>query len=267
VSEFAKAVLKLPVSPQREREDRERKRLFQKQKAELKDAIIRDRRLTLQTRYIGYEIADALNFKTGYAWPSQKFLAEKTGFSERTIWAATKKLADSQTGIWFRRELDEKNYCYYPRFERLKEPPAPVDNTRKSQQVTPANAGVAICDLSSLRESPLRENLSDGFRKPIVLPPTHRAPDGSNDDRSRKVIELGDLDATITAIAHGEGKRRFVFYDSTPWQLWNEHLASQGLPPLRPRQHMMDGLLRIGCDVPTIYPPGHRRCKPRWSKP
>jgi hypothetical protein len=88
---------------------------------------------------VGYEMADMLNFKTGYAWPSQELLAEKIGCSVRTVREATAKLADSDTGLWFRRALDGKNYCYYPRFERLNVPVGSVDNTGKSRHATPAN--------------------------------------------------------------------------------------------------------------------------------
>jgi len=267
VSEFAKSVLKLPRAPEREFDERDRKRLFRKQKAELKDAIIFDKRLTPQARIIGYKIADLLNFTPGCSWPSQEYLAEQTGFSERTIRTSTKRLADSDFGLWFSRSLDGKNYCYFPRFDRLSQTLTPVENTGKSRPRTSANDGVLICRLSSI-QNPLKEIPEGAGERQTAQPIILRKAVGSADDRSRKIVALGDLDETLTAAARSEGKRQFVFCDSTPWQLWNEYLSSQGLPLLRPRQHMVSGALRTGSDVPTLYPPGYGRYRtPRNDRP
>jgi hypothetical protein len=263
MSEYAKAVLQLPVAPERREAEREAKRLFQKQKAELKDAIMRDARLTPSQRLIGYGIADRLNFKTGYAWPAQDTIAEKIGCVKRTVQRATDLLADGETGLWFRRELDGRNYCYFPRFERLKEPRQPVDNRRHFVHATGDISGVQNVTLSSLRD-PLKKEIPTGAcGQPIALPPDHRKPIGRMDDR-RKAIDLSNLDEQITAAARAEGNCAFVFLDSQPWHLWNEYRAGQGLPPLRPRQHYKNGLLRAGADMPTLYPPGYgRHCTPR----
>ena len=136
VSEFARAVLQHPVAAERREAEREANRLFKKLKVPFRDAVVRDKRLTRTQRLIGYEIADRLNFKTGYAWPSQELIAEKVRCDVRTVRRAMERLTHETTG-WFRRELDGKNYCYFPRFERLNQPPQPVENTGHLVQRTP----------------------------------------------------------------------------------------------------------------------------------
>ena len=263
MSEFARAVIELPVAPERREAEREAKKLFQKQKAEIRDAIVRDKRLTRTQRLIGYEIADRLNFKTGYAWPSQELIAEKSHCDERTVRRAMERLTHEKTG-WFRHQLDGRNYCYYPRFDRLNEPPNPVDNTGHLVHPTPDIHSGQNVRLSSLLEPIERENLSKPCGEPIALPPDKRKPIGRMDDRSGRIFDFGNQDEIITTAAQAEGNRAFVFLDSQPWRLWNEYRIGQGLPPLRPRQHQMNGLLRAGADVPTLYPPGYgRHCSPR----
>jgi hypothetical protein len=258
MSEYARAVHQLPVAPERREAEREAKRLFQKQKAELKDAILHDKRLSLKARMIGYEIADLLNFKTGYSWPSQRLIVEKIGCCERTVREVTKLLADEGSGLWFRRQLDGKNYCYYPRFERLKEAPSPVDDTGKMEHRTPAKVTGKNCRLSSLIDPIEKEIPTGACGQPIALPPDPRKPIGRMDDR-RKVIDLSNLDEIITTAARAEGSCAFVYLDSHPWHCWNEYRVAQGLLPLPHRQHQVNGLLRAGADVPTLYPPGYGR--------
>jgi DNA-binding transcriptional ArsR family regulator len=56
------------------------------------DRIRRDKDLTPSTRMIGAEIFSLLEFRTGDAWPSVMYLAEKLGLTDRTIKRATAAL-------------------------------------------------------------------------------------------------------------------------------------------------------------------------------
>lgn len=235
-------------SADRRREDEEaNRRRFAKQKALLKDAILHDRRLTPSARLIGYEIADHLNFKTGNAWPSRQRLAELTFFSVKTVERETKMLADDQCG-WFQRDIDGDSYCYTPRFDRLKRPEATAEG-RHSRPGGGDIRGVVNVALSSL-DIPI---ITDNPGKPLVSSTTAR-PEKTDDRRS--VIALGDQDELITISAAAAGCPRFVYENSAPWHCWTEYRQHQGLPPLPTRQHMVDGAIRTGWDVPTVYPPG-----------
>ena len=263
MSEYARAVIELPVAPERREAEREANKLFKKRATEMGRAIARDQRLTSTQRLIGLELVAGLNAKVGYAWPSQETIAQKVGCSKRTVQRATDLLADPETGLWFRRELDGANYCYFPRFERLNEPRRPVDNRRHFRHGTGDISGVANVTLYSLRDSFEKETLTRACPHPIALPPDVRKPINRMDDL-RRVFDLSNLDETITTAARAEGNPTFAFLDSQPWRLWNEYRVGQGLPPLRPRQHQMNGLLRAGADVPTLHPPGYgRHCTPR----
>jgi hypothetical protein len=260
MSEYAKAVLELPVRPERAQAEREARRLFQKQTAELEDAIRHDTRLTPMQRLVGLEIAGRLNFKTGYSWPAQDTIANKVGCSKRTVQRATDLLADQETGLWFRRVLDEKNYVYHPRFERLKEPRQPVDNRRHLRRGTGDISGVANVTLSSLRESLEKENPGRACGAPIALPPDAHKPIGRMDDRSGKVIDLTNQDEIITAAARAEGNGQFVYYNSRAWRSWNDFYVRQGRPALslgQTRRHVVNGVVRVGVDLPSVFPPGY----------
>jgi len=240
----------------RRREDESAaRRRFAQQKALLKDAILHDLRLTPSARLIGYEIADYLNFKTGNAWPSRERLAERTFFSVKTVQRETRILADDHGG-WFQREIDGDSYCYTPRFDRLKTSAA-VDEGGRSRPEGGDMSGVANVPQSSLENPFTKENPGGFSRLPFIASPTARPE--KTDDR-RKVIALGDQDELITKAAAAGGCPRFVYQDSIPWRFWNEYRQSQGLPPLPTRQHMVDGVLRTGWDVPTVYPPALRAC-------
>ncbi len=160
MSEYANAVLELPVAPERREAEREAIRLFKKRATEMGRAIARDQRLTSTQRLIGLELVAGLNAKVGYSWPSQETIAQKVGCSKRTVQRATDLLADPETGLWFRRELDGANYCYFPRFERLNEPRRPVDNRRHFRHGTGDISGVANVTLYSLRDSFEKETLT-----------------------------------------------------------------------------------------------------------
>lgn len=259
MSEFARVVLKLPVSPERERDDRERKRLFDREKVKFKAAIVRDKRLTDAQRRIGYELADKVNFKTGYAWPSQEWLAEKVGLNERTVRRATAALCDEKSG-WFRREFDNKSYCYFPRFDQLNDPAPPVENTGHLERQIPDIQRAPNVRLYSLGEPSIKENSGGACGEAIERPALREPNNRKMADRGRKVLDFGNQDELLTNVARAEGKPAFVFLDSQPWQLWSEYRVSQGLPPLQPqhtRQHMSKGVMRTGVDMPSLYPPGY----------
>jgi hypothetical protein len=254
MSEYAKAVLELPVSPERAKAEREAQQLFKKNKEKLKAAIMHDERLSSNYRVMGWKIADLLNFKTGYAWPSEEFLAEKTHCSPRTARRAIARLTDERTG-WFRRELDGRNNCYFPRFERL-------DRSRDRGHSGPpieATSGVSSGLLSSLIDPPEKEILTNRSASDQITeqPVANGRRDGSKADRLKNgVVSLGNQDEIITKLAHKDGKRHFVLQDSEPWERWTRYLAAQGRPPMMPRRHLWKGKWRVGCDMPSLYPLG-----------
>jgi hypothetical protein len=253
MSEYAKAVLELPVSTERAKAEREAQQLFKKNREKLKAAIMRDR-LPSNYRLVGWEIAELLNFKTGYAWPSEEFLAEKTHCGLRTVRRAVARLTDEQTG-WFRRELDGRNNCYFPRFEQLDRP----RDRGHSDPPIEATPGVSSGLLSSLVYPPEKEILIDrGANDQIAeQPPTNSKRDGSRADRLKDgVVSLVNQHEIITELAHRGGKRHFVFQDSVPWELWTRYLAAQGRPPMMPRRHLLKGKWRVGCYMPSFFPPG-----------
>jgi hypothetical protein len=254
MSEYAKAVLELPVSPERAKAEREAQQLFKKNKEKLKAAILRDERLPSNYRLIGWEIVELLNFKTGYAWPSQEFLAEKSHCGLRTVRRAVARLSDEHTG-WFRRELDGRNNCYFPRFERLDRP---RDRGHSGPPIE-ATSGVSSGLLSSLVDPPEKEILINRVASDQIAerPPANSKRDGSNADRLKDgVVSFANQDEIITELAQRDGKRHFVFQDSAPWELWTRYLAAQGRPPMMPRRHLLKGKWRVGCDMPSFCPPG-----------
>lgn len=176
--------------------------------------------------------------------PVVDLIAEKVLCDVRTVRRATVRLCGEQTG-WFRRELDDKNYCYYPRFERLNEPFPPVDNTGHLEHQRPDIHGGQNVRLSSLIDPFEKENPTGACGEAIRRSPRTHEPNGSKtDDRRRKVFGIGSQDELITIAARAEGKPDFVYYDTKPWRLWNEYLVGQGLPPLQiqqTRQHLVDG--------------------------
>src|SRR5208282_6161726 len=86
---------------------------FDRLKRKLRDAVFHDRRLSRTQQRIGYEIADYLNYNTGYAWPSQEILAQRAHCCVKTVERATAKI----DGLWFTREIVGSNYRYIPKFD------------------------------------------------------------------------------------------------------------------------------------------------------
>jgi hypothetical protein len=246
---------------------------FDRLKARLRDAVLHDQRLTRAERHIGYEIADNLNFRSGDAWPSQDYLARRTGYSTKSIERATKRLAGTVEchGLWFTREIDGRAYRYVPRFDQLHKP-REQPNTRQNvgyQRPSFATGTPDICDrntrqdvgLSSLKypsREPLRQDCGQ-----LGVPP----PSPSNEktvDRSKDVIAFTHQDEAFTVVASDNGAPRFVFEGSEPWRAWLEYRERIGIPGSLPtRQHMVNGRWRTGWDVPTLYPPGYGRVKSR----
>lgn len=253
------------------------RKAFERQKARLRDAILHDLRLTRAEQRIGYEIADHLNFRTGDAWPTQEYLAARTGYDARTVRRASKRLAGEhgEPGSWFAREIDGSCYRYVPLFEQLTDtkggqPTADkmsgvgcgkhrtlatrtpdIDNRKTGQNVR----------LSSLREPPYENPLCASGKagaSTALGQYRERAEQGS-----KGVAAFPDQDTEITAAAAGGGACRFVFEGSEPWRAWSEYRQRNGISgPLPTRQHMVNGRWRTGWDVPTIWPPGFGRMRP-----
>jgi hypothetical protein len=238
----------------------QKRREFARQKAQLRGAIVHDRQLTPAARLIGYEIADHLNYQTGDAWPSQKFLAIRTGYSEKTVERATKELDG-----WFAREIDGNGYRYVPKFDKLAKSNTRKDVGRsstfpkKSADIRERNIRQNV-GLSSLGD-PIREpGCADGDGKHSRSPRSH----GRKAERNgENPIAFAGHDQEITAAATSGGAPRFVFEHSEPWRAWNEYRERMGLGPLPTRQHMVAGRWRTGWDVSTLWPPGYGRIKPR----
>lgn len=245
---------------------------FERQKAQLRDAILHDHRLTRAEQRIGYEIADFLNVRTGDAWPSQDYLAGRTGYSIKSIERATKRLAGTvdTDGLWFTREIDGRAYRYVPKFDELGKPRAKPD-TRQNvgyRYPTFATETPDICDqntrqnvgLSSLRE-PNREPTRASGQLGASPPVQSRQ---MVERKSEGAIPFADRDRAITTAATSGGAPRFVFEGSEPWRAWVDYRQRNGIPgPLPTRQHMVDGRWRTGWDVPTLWPPGYRSPRSR----
>jgi hypothetical protein len=243
---------------------------FKRQKARLRDAILHDRRLTRAERRIGYEIADCLNYRTGDAWPSQAYLAQRSGYSVKTVERATKRLA--RTGdhdcLWFRREIDGKGYRYIPKFDQLAQ--AETRQNVGSRFPTFMTGNLEFGDrhtrqkvrLTSLGDPKRELDGTGGQVTHLTLAQSHT---DKRDDESP--IDCRDLDQTITAAAAGGGAPRFVFKDSEPWRAWEDYRKRNGISgPLPSRQHMVGGRWRTGWDVPTLWPPGYGRVRPKSGR-
>jgi biotin operon repressor len=63
-----------------------------KAKFALANQILRDKALTSSARLVGWYLADHINTRRGYAWPSQAKIAADLGISERSIRSAIKPL-------------------------------------------------------------------------------------------------------------------------------------------------------------------------------
>jgi hypothetical protein len=63
----------------------EAQKLFIAGKLAVADRIRHDGRLSASIRMIGAEICSLANFRTGYAWAPEKYLAEKLCVTDRTI--------------------------------------------------------------------------------------------------------------------------------------------------------------------------------------
>jgi len=240
---------------------------FHRRKARLRDAILHDERLTSAEQRVGYEIADRLNFRTGDAWPSQEFLAQKSGYCVKTVERATKVLAGNagRGGLWFTRERDGNFYRYAPKFDPL----AQVCALQSAERRNPTLA-VKTPDIRD-RNPGHRVGLSS-LRDPKREPHSHESATGSTDVLSDgKAVEqeeegsgnLSDHDETITAAAARGGAPRFIYLDSDPWRAWAEFRERQDMLPMPTRQHMVTGRWRTGWDVPTLWPPGYGPGKPR----
>jgi Helix-turn-helix domain len=241
------------------------RREFELLKWRLRDAILHDKRLTRAEQRIGYEIADHLNAMTGDAWPPQEHLAQRTGYSVKTIERATKRLAGTvySEGLWFTREIDGRCYRYIPKFENLAEA-----DTRQHVGGKHPTLTTRIPDISARNTrqnvglSPLREPNRDPSRvRGSQSHPTSGAKEALRGSEGGP-ISFVDPDRAITARARTAGAPRFVYEGSEPWKAWVDYRERNGIPGALPtRQHMVNGRWRTGWDVPTLWPPGYGRVK------
>jgi hypothetical protein len=207
---------------------------FNRLKARLRDAILHDDRSTRAERRIGYEIADYLNFGSGDAWPSQAYLAQRSGYSVKSVERATKRLAGTgeHDGLWFRREIDGKGYRYVPKFDRL----TPSDTRQNVGRRSPTFATKTpdIRDggarqnvgLSSLGDPNLEAARDGGHVRHSPAVRNHERM-AERDDKSP--IGSPDLDQAITTAAVSGGAPRFVFEGSEPWRACRSRLPSARL--------------------------------------
>lgn len=242
-------------------------REFNRQKARFRDAILHDQRLTSAEQRIGYEIADCLNCQTGDAWPSQHYLARRSGYCVRTVERATKRLAGAD-GLWFRREIDGKGYRYFPKLDQL----ARVD-TRQNVGGRPSTSVTKTADngdqyarqnvgLSSLRTR-IREPIGVGRQIDGLAPALSKTVE--REEKVATTVVEGDREITAQAVAGGAP--RFVFEGSEPWRAWTEYRERKGISgPLPTRQHMVNGRFRTGWDAPTLWPPGYGRVRRRLGR-
>ena len=243
---------------------------FSRLKAQLRDAILHDRRLTRAEQRIGYEIADSLNFRTGNAWPSQEYLAGRTNYSVKSVERATKRLAGTAEldGVWFTREIESKGYRYVPKFDLLARPNPrqivghshPTFATRTSDicdQSTRKNVG-----LSSLREPNREPSRFSGHAAGAPAALNNNRGVVQREGKGANAFEYRDL--AMTAAAANGGAPRFVFEGSEPWRAWVEYRERNGIPgPMPTRQHLVAGRWRTGWDAPTLWPPGYGRVRSR----
>lgn len=93
-------------------------RAFIAQKLALADCIRHDGRLSASIRIIGAEMCSLTNFRTGYSWASEKFLAEKLSLADRTIKRAVVALKDAG---WITVERVGRSNRYRPNFAALEQ--------------------------------------------------------------------------------------------------------------------------------------------------
>ncbi|MBR0855456.1 DnaA N-terminal domain-containing protein [Bradyrhizobium liaoningense] len=135
---------------------------FNAKKLALADRIRKDARLTGSTRLIGAEICSLTNFRTGYAWCSQEYLAEQLGLVLRTVKSAVAAL--KAAGYIEVQKVGRENR-YAPIFADEKVQNLPLSETEQVQnlpqsdddrgkkgdeqgQKTPANRGKKVPPIS-----------------------------------------------------------------------------------------------------------------------
>jgi Helix-turn-helix domain len=213
---------------------------FRRRLAQYRAAILHDVDLGLAARVIGYELADCINPKSFDAWPSQEWLASRLGLTTRTVRRAVPELVEQG---WFTIEMDGRSWRYIPnevRWHNGGKKPAKMSGIDNGQNCIDSGQSVrSIPDkmgtLSSLKDPEERSYA------PSVLIPHDRA-------------------SAMRGLARKQGAPRFVFEGSEPWKAWCDYRKRNGIPGALPtRQQMIDGRLRTGWDVPTLWPPGYSR--------
>jgi hypothetical protein len=91
---------------------------FSAKKLALADRIRHDGRLSASIRIIGAEICSLTNFRTGYSWAPEKYLAEKLSVTDRTIKRAVVAL---KAAGWITVEKVGRSNRYRPVFEAVEQ--------------------------------------------------------------------------------------------------------------------------------------------------
>lgn len=110
-------------------------------KHELANAIRRDKTLTAATKLVGVYIADKLNKRRGYAWPSADTIAADLSISRSTVLRATGVLAERHFSVT--RQLGLANE-YRPTGVKM----------TLADQCQIATGGVSNCDGSGVKLTP-----------------------------------------------------------------------------------------------------------------
>jgi hypothetical protein len=250
---------------------------FDRLKGRLREAILRDPRLTRAEQRIGYDLADCVNFRTGDAWPPQEYLAQRARYCTKTVARATKRLAgeNGEPGLWFTRELDPKagtgrrpSYRYEPRFDQLDA----FRSEPEHRQVACGNDRTLAAEIPDIRSRERGKNVrltilrEDSIREPTTRGSGKRGT-GSYSAANEGLADEGQVitfvkPEAITIAAASGGAPRFCFERSEPWRAWQHYRKSIGSPSLPRRERLIFGRFRTGADVPTLYPPGYG---PDWE--
>ena len=142
----------------------EAEKAFNTQKLALADRIRHDGRLSGSLRMVGAEICSLTNFKTGYAWAPEKYLAEKLGLAHRTIKMA---IAALKAAGYIEVRKVGRNNRYVPIFAAVeKGQNLPLSKTEQGQ-----NTPLSDADRGKIRPEQGQKTTADRGKKvpPISL--------------------------------------------------------------------------------------------------
>ena len=258
----------------------------------MRDAIMRKNDFSFATRAVGYFIADHINFRFGYAYAGQDYLAELSAdqFAPCSALApnsrpTTGSAANLTGAIGFtsrigcgskhpticrvcrpkhRKDLRQHRRQIRHRIgDKKGDPILSTDNslkenlTQRSGQLDTPSAAASNDEGSGYRErgqkeKPAWQQRRDNWHGAIAKLKAATSDDG--------VAALPDQSAAITRQARRSGAPQFVFEGSEPWRAWTEYRKAHGIPGSLPtRQALVNGRWRTGWDAPTLFPPGYTR--------